>query len=89
MDTVVTEYTEYCLLCGKPAEHAHHLIYGRGLRELADTDQLIIPLCGKCHGHIHTDSISGKLSKMFGQAVWEKHYGDREGFRRRYGRSYL
>lgn len=89
MNTVVTEYTEYCLLCGKPVEHAHHLVFGRGLRNLADADRLVIPLCMECHEHIHTDRISGKLSKMFGQAVWEKHYGDREDFRRRYGRSYL
>ena len=89
MHSVVTEYTEYCLFCGKPVEHTHHLIYGNGLRPLADEDHLAIPVCNKCHEHIHIDGISGKLSKMLGQAVWEKQYGDREDFRRRYGRSYL
>jgi len=33
--------------------------------------------------------MAEKLSKMLGQAIWEVNYGDREAFRRRYGKSYL
>lgn len=30
-DTIVTEYVEFCLICGKPYNiHGHHLICGEG-----------------------------------------------------------
>ena len=33
-DTVVTEYVEFCLICGKPYNiEGHHLICGKGRRQ--------------------------------------------------------
>jgi len=89
MDTIVTEYTDYCVFCGKQKKHDHHLVYGRGIRPIADEDGLKVPICNACHAEIHNNGIAGKLSKMLGQAVYEGNIGDREDFRRRYGRSYL
>lgn len=95
MEPIVTKYTDICFYCGKPAECQHHLIFGRGLRELADEDGLIIPSCNKHHNmganteKIHNNPMAEKLSKMLGQAIWEKHYGSREDFMKRYGQSYL
>ncbi len=95
MKSIVTEYIDICLFCGRPAECEHHLIFGNGLRKLADGDGLKVPSCNKCHNmdqindRIHDNPMAEKLSKMLGQAIWESRYGDRKAFRKRYGKSYL
>lgn len=95
---MITEYKENCVICGKRAEEVHHLVFGRGIRELADKDGLTCPLCRKCHHEIHYNSTCAKMSKIIGQLEFEKNYIDdgraskelaREQFRKRYGRSYL
>ncbi len=94
---MVTEYTNICLICGKPKDHTHHLISGRGRRPLCDEDNLTVPLCWKCHDEIHLNNTSIALSKIVGQLVYEKDLVAkgippemaREQFRRRYGESYL
>ena len=99
-----------CALCGRPADSSHHLVFGSGLRKLADEDSLTIDICNECHtmavkpkDRIHDNPVAEKLSKMLGQALWEKRYiarqaempfddleeEAREKFRDRYGKSYL
>ena len=81
MKSIVTEYTEICAICGKPKECTHHLIGGSGLRKLADSDLLTIPLCHFHHNlatkpedRIHGNPIGEELSEMLGQSVWETQY---------------
>lgn len=93
--------SEPCALCGAPSGCTHHLIGGAN-RKKADQDGLTIRLCHSCHNlavkpqdRIHGNPIAEKLSKMLGQAIWEKNWqqentGDaRAAFRERYGRSWL
>lgn len=100
MKSIVTKYEDICAISGRRATEEHHLIFGRGFKELADEDGLVIPVhrefhTGK-HG-IHGSVAAEALSKMCGQLAFEKHWvakGDtedeaRERFRKRYGRSYL
>ena len=105
MKSIVTKYIKYCAFCGKPTEAEHHLIFGRGMRELAEEDGLKLPACNSCHNmgtkleRIHENSMAEKLSKMLGQLAWEKEYYKsltdeeddiaREAFQKRYKRSYL
>lgn len=105
MKSVLAEYVEYCAFCGKPAEAEHHLIFGIGMRGLAEEDGLKLPACNSCHNmgakseRIHGNPMAEKLSKMLGQIAWEKEYYKglleekqdpaRETFRQRYKRSYL
>lgn len=86
--SIITEYMDYCLLCGKPTVDTHHLVYGRSERKLADADGLTIPVCRECHDLIHGDTRIGNLSRVLGQIAWEGKYGSREDFRKRYGKSY-
>ena len=94
---MLTEYTNICAICGKPKEEIHHLVFGRGLRPLADADGLTIPLCRGCHEAIHQNGAAGSLSKIVGQILFEMDLVKkgipqeiaREQFRKRYGRSYL
>lgn len=81
MDSIVTEYMEVSAFSAAPAECKHHLIFGRGLRDLADQDGLWIPLTNAEHNmhpcgqrwQIHENPPAEKLSKMLGQVAWEKH----------------
>lgn len=100
---IVTKYNGYCVFCGRPSDEEHHLLFGRGIRELADEDGIKVPICGYCHTQspvaqrVHDNTIAEKLSKIAGQLAWEKHCvasgstedEARELFRARYGRSYL
>ena len=103
MESIVTKYTDYCIFCGKPLEAEHHLLFGNGMRELAEQDKVKVPSCNRCHNmgplleRIHDNPMAEKLSKICGQLAFEKHtVADghtedeaREIFRKRYGRSYL
>lgn len=94
---------EICEICGRPADCTHHLIFGTGLRRLADEDGLTMSLCNKCHTtgiatlKIHENVAAERLSKMLGQERWEKQRiidgatqdEAREQFIKRYGRSWL
>jgi len=72
-----------CEICGAPAECEHHLIFGMGMRKLADQDELTIKMCNSCHNmsndidcKIHDNPMAEKLSKMLGQVIWEIRYID-------------
>lgn len=94
---MITEFENICVCCGKPKTDIHHLVFGRGLKELADADKLTAPLCRDCHRELHETGIGGHLSKIIGQLEFEAQLMDkglpraiaRENFRKRYGRSYL
>lgn len=88
MKSIITEYTENCILCGRPNVEPHHLINGRGNRETSDNFDLVIPVCRQCHNLIHSDARIGNLSKILGQIAWEGKYGDREDFRRTFKKSW-
>lgn len=80
--SVVTNYEDISAFSGAPTECIHHLIFGRGLRELADIHGLWIPLTNAEHNmsakgtinQIHGNPAAEKLSKMLGQIAFEKEY---------------
>ena len=82
MKSKVTNYNKYSAFSGKPAECQHHLIYGRGLHNLADQDGLIIGLTNAEHNmspygtinQIHDNPAAEKLSRIAGQLAWERNY---------------
>lgn len=89
MKSILTKYTQNCLVCGVPNAEPHHCCFSRANRQLSDRDGLIIPLCRECHEELHKGKVSQALSKMLGQIAWEGKYGSREEFRNKYGQSYL
>ncbi len=88
----VTEYGERSIFRGISGGCRHQLIFGSGLRKLADEDGLWIPLTNSEHNmshegrlyQIHDNPTAEKLSKIAGQLAWEKHavieygYNDQE-----------
>lgn len=90
--------SKLCEICGKEmGVETHHLIFGRGIRMIADGDGITMILCHSCHENVHADGTAAHLSKMLGQALWEinalndgvDQYEARNKFRERYGRSWL
>lgn len=94
----------YCDMCGyRMASCTHHLVFGYGVRKLADEDHLTLRICDHCHNmgggtrQIHENESAERLSKMLGQALFElNHVGSekkrreaREMFMKRYGKSFL
>lgn len=80
--SILTEYEDISAFSGKPKEAKHHLVFGRGLRELSEEDGLYIFLLNEEHNssskgtiyQIHDNPAAEKLSKMLGQVAWEKEY---------------
>lgn len=95
----------YCHFCGRAEAKKHHLVFGSGVRDLADQDNLYLYACSDCHvtgerpeDRIHDNPMAEKLSKMLGQCMWEKNYIEehkcdadtaRSEFIKRYGRGWL
>lgn len=79
MKSIAVEDDSVCIFCGRPAEAKHHLIFGTAGRRLSDEDGLIVPVCNNCHNmgamtsRIHGNPMAEKLSKMLGQALWERN----------------
>ena len=97
---MITEYNDYCIICGKPRTDMHHVFKGHKQRHLADEDELLLPLCREHHEgnmSVHNKKELNVLAEIIGQLAYEKKkcaegYGEaasRESFRIRYGRSYL
>lgn len=97
---MITEYNDYCIICGKPRDDMHHVFKGHKQRHLADEDELLLPLCQEHHTgnmSVHQRKELNVLAEIIGQLAYEKRkcaegYGEaaaRESFRIRYGRSYL
>lgn len=94
--------TELCIICNRQADHLHHLMPGKGARQMFD--EIKIPVCSFCHDKIHANNQALTLSRMLGQALWEIKYMEemyklstgegieaeaREEFRKKNMRSYL
>lgn len=107
MKSAVTDFSDMCFFCGRPATQTHHLIFGQN-RKQCDKDRLFVPICDECHtmgnitSRIHDNAMAEKLSKMLGQALYERNYYKdlwyqlnryedeaRQSFTDRYGRSFL
>lgn len=97
------KYKGYCFFCGNPRTNGeHHFLFGNGMRNLAEEDGLKADVCDNCHVmgavlvRVHDNPMAEKLSKMLGQALYERNEcakgatldEAREKFRKRYGRSY-
>lgn len=99
------EYSKYCFFCGAPlARSEHHFLFGSAIRKFAEEDGIKAHVCELCHtmgpklDRVHDNPMAEKLSKMFGQAIYERNAlasGEvktideaKQQFQRRYGRVY-
>lgn len=81
-----------CVVCGRPREHVHHVIYGTANRKISDTYQYVIPLCMEHHtGNtgIHNNRDMNVYWKQKAQRHFEQNHGTREDFIKTFGKSWL
>lgn len=43
--SILTKYDKNCFFCGKPCYTEHHLLFGSGMRNLAEEDGIKVPAC--------------------------------------------
>lgn len=85
----IIQDTKECYLCGRSDSlESHHAIHGTANRKLADQDGLTVWLCIDCHTNLHQRGWHDKELKQVAQTAWERAYGAREEFIKRYGKSY-
>lgn len=78
MKSIVTDNKTYCIFCGNYATCDHHLIFGTSGRAFSEKYGLKVPICDTCHNcgeiksRIHDNPMAEKLSKMLGQAIFER-----------------
>lgn len=74
--SIVTNYEQYCLICGNPNTERHHLLMGNKHRHLAEEDGLVVGLCPAHHNSsnmsVHMNKEMKALSQMLAQACWER-----------------
>lgn len=88
MQSIIQSEKE-CYICGRTDSlECHHAIHGTANRKLADQDGLTVWLCVDCHTNLHQHGWHDKELKRVAQTVWERTYGTREEFIKRYGKSY-
>lgn len=97
---MITEFNNYCIICGRPRTDMHHCLKGNKHRQLATEDGLLLPLCKEHHEgnmSVHNKKELNVLCEIIGQLAYEKKkcsegYSEeaaRDSFRLRYGKSYL
>ncbi len=82
----------HCLHCGSSIVEKHHVFFGTANRKQSDKYGLIVPLCPEHHRGTfspHRNRAIDLALKEKAQAYFEEHYGNRDDFRRIFGKSYL
>lgn len=90
MESLIQKEKE-CFICGTTLNlENHHALHGNANRRLCDADRLTVWLCQAHHHELHdSDTEMDRFVQRAAQEVWEKTYGDRSAFIRRYGKSYI
>ena len=96
--SIVATSMKYCMVCGRPAEHIHHLICGTANRKNSEAAGLLAPLCEEHHREIH-EGVNGSYfwSHALAEMAWihdnQLPYEDREAvierFIDKFGKNYL
>lgn len=73
--SIMTKWTNYCMICGNPTVEMHHALYGSKHKQ-ADEDHLLMSLCPNHHNSskmsVHMNPEMKALSQMLAQVCWER-----------------
>lgn len=71
----------------------HHIFFGTANRKVSEKYGLKVWLCHDHHTgtneSVHQSKLMDRCLKILGQEFYECNYGDRNDFRRDFGKSYL
>ena len=90
----IVSIDQECWVCHSRQDlHRHHIYYGVSNRPLSEKYGCWVYLCAYHHNMsnegVHFNHDLDLLLKKHTQRQWEMKYGDREAFRKVFGRSYL
>lgn len=88
----VLQDNDYCYVCGSPYTEEHHCLFGVSNRKLSDKYGYVVRLCPEHHrGNtgVHFNRELDLHLKRLAQKHFEEHHGNRDDFRRIFGKSYL
>ena len=90
----VLQTEKVCYVCGTEQDlHCHHVFEGTANRRKSEEHGMKIWLCARHHNMsnygIHFDPVLDLAVKITAQSYFEKYIGDREAFRREFGKSWL
>ena len=93
LTSVFTEDMDHCIFTGSPYVERHH-IFGGSNRVLSEQYGFVVPLRYDLHPNgaradMRYATKIDKYLKQKAQQYFEEHYGNREKFRRLFGRSWL
>ena len=87
-ESIMTENTEVCFNCKRPAENWHELQFGTADRKKSKALGLWVPLCADCHRKAHArNDIITDFHKL-AQQECDRWYGEGTFFKV-FGRNYL
>lgn len=93
MSKSIISNEKYCLVCGLPNVHKHHIYEGVGRRKLSEKYGCWCFLCPRHHNMsnegVHFNKTLDLKLKQQCQKAWEFQYGSREEFIKIFNRSYL
>ena len=82
-----------CYVCGCPTVHKHHIFYGTANRKQSEKYGCWVWLCPAHHNMsdagIHFNRDFDLQIKRECQERWEEVHGNRDDFRKIFGKSYL
>lgn len=89
----ILQHEKECYLCGRMTDlEEHHVIFGNPNRKNSEKYGLKVWLCAEHHrgneGPHHRRDVDVAL-KIMAQTAFEARYGDRDDFRRVFGKSWL
>ena len=90
MESVLQTTRERCFLCGRQGvTEEHHVLHGHSNRKNAEKYGLKVYLCPMCHRNLHDRGECDLYLIQYAQKYFEANLGDRDAFRRIFGKSWL
>ena len=89
--SIITDDITVCYICGRPAEGAHHCVYGNANRKLSEKYGLTVGLCYNHHrGNegVHFNRELDMELKQMAQRRFTETYPDKD-FMSIFGKNYL
>lgn len=90
--SVLTDDLEHCIITGDCHIAIHHVFNGCNKKK-SEHYGFVVPLRPDWHNmtpySVHMDQKFDERLKGEAQKYYESHYGDREQFRKEFGKSYL
>lgn len=90
----IIQKEKQCFVCGTTLNlHDHHIFFGTSNRQQSEKHGMKVWLCAYHHNMsnagVHFDKELDLRLKKLAQECFESTYGDRNTFRRVFGKSYL